>query len=319
MKKRLALRLEVVLNRVRAPNKRCRMRGPKKQKNKKIIIMNLKNIRKTAKAGVVAVALGVAMVAGSSAKAETLTGLVYLGNQLFTFNSSTPGTIVTSVGVSGLQSADILVGIDYLGSTLYAVGSAGNLYTVNGTTGVAALINHFGPLNGIYFGMDASAAGIRVVSDADINLLLNASTGAIISNTPALNPSALNIDAIATSGSTTYAVDSVANTLGILNTATGTFATTGSMGYDVSGKNGFDISTATGIAYFASAVSSSGVDPNLYTVNLATGFASLVGIIGPGEGTLIAGLTVNPVPEPGTTALALLGGAGMIALLRRRK
>ena len=295
------------------------MRGPKKQKNKKNIIMNLKNIRKTAKAGVVAVALGVAITAGSSAKAETLTALVYLGNQIFTINSSAPGTILTSVGVSGLQSADILVGIDYLGSTLYAVGSAGNLYTVNGTTGVASLINHFGPLNGLYFGMDASAAGIRIVSDADINLLLNASTGAIISSTPTLTPTTLNIDAIATSGSTTYAVDSIANTLGILNTATGTFATTGSMGYDVSGKNGFDISTATGIAYFASAVSSSGVDPNLYTVNLATGFASLVGIIGPGQGTLLAGLTVGPVPEPGTTALALLGGAGMIALLRRRK
>src|ERR1039457_3228827 len=279
--------------------------------------MNLKNIRKTAKAGVVAVALGVAITAGSSAKAETLTALVYLGNQIFTINSSAPGTILTSVGVSGLQSADILVGIDYLGSTLYAVGSAGNLYTVNGTTGVASLINHFGPLNGLYFGMDASAAGIRIVSDADINLLLNASTGAIISSTPTLTPTTLNIDAIASSGSTMYAVDCVANTLGILTG--GTFATTGPMGSDVSGKNGFDIYTASGIAYFASAVSSSGLDPNLYTINLATGFASLVGIIGPGEGTLIAGLTVTPVPEPGTTALALLGGAGMIALLRRRK
>jgi hypothetical protein len=290
--------------------------GGQKTKKQKNIIMNLKNIRKTAKAGVVAVALGVAMVAGSSAKAENLTGLVYLGNQLFTFDSSTPGTISTSVGVSGMQGGDTLVGIDYLGSTLYAIGSAGNLYTINPTTGVVNTTVHFGPLNGIYFGMDASAAGIRIVSDADINLLLNASTGAIISSTPTLTPTTLNIDAIASSGSTMYAVDSVANTLGILTG--GTFATTGPMGYDVSGKNGFDISTATGIAYFASAVSSSGLDPNLYTINLATGFASLVGQIGPGEGTLIAGLTVT-VPEPGTTALALIGGAGMIALLRRRK
>src|ERR1022692_411686 len=278
----------------------------------------LTNIRKTAKASVVAVALGVVMVAGSSAKAENLTGLVYLGNQLFTFDSSTPGTISTSVGVSGMQGGDTLVSIDYLGSTLYAIGSAGNLYTVNGTTGAATLVNHFGPLNGIYFGMDASAAGIRIVSDADINLLLNSSTGAIISSTPTLTPTTLNLDAIASSGSTMYAVDSLANTLGILNTAAGTFATIGIMGYDVNGKNGFDISPATGIAYFSSAVSSSGTDPNLYTINLEPGFASLVGQIGQGEGTLIEGLTVT-VPEPGTTALALIGGAGMIALLRRRK
>ena len=259
------------------------------------------------------------MVAGSSAKAENLTALVYLGNQIFTFDSSNPGTILTSVGISGLQGSDTLVGIDYSGSTLYAIGSAGNLYTVNGTTGAATLVNHFGPLNGIYFGMDASAAGIRIVSDADINLLLNPSTGAIISSTPTLTPTTLNLDAIASSGSTMYAVDSLANTLGILNTAAGTFATTGSMGYDVSSKNGFDISSASGIAYFASAVSSSGTDPNLYEINLATGFASLVGQIGPGEGTLIDGLTVTAVPEPGTIALALAGGAGMIALLRRRK
>ena len=259
------------------------------------------------------------MVAGSSAKAENLTALVYLGNQIFTFDSSNPGTILTSVGISGLQGSDTLVGIYYLGSTLYAIGSAGNLYTVNGTTGAATLINHFGPLNGIYFGMDASAAGIRVVSDADINLLLNPSTGAIISSTPTLTPTTLNLGAIASSGSTMYAVDSLANTLGILNTAAGTFATTGAMGYDVNGKNGFDISPATGIAYFSSAVSSSGIDPNLYTINLATGFASLVGQIGQGEGTLIDGLTVTPIPEPGSIALALAGGAGMIALLRRRK
>jgi hypothetical protein len=279
----------------------------------------LTNIRKTAKASVVAVALGVAMVAGSSAKAENLTGLVYLGNQIFTFDSSNPGTILTSVGISGMQGSDTLVGIDYFGSTLYAIGSAGNLYTVNGTTGAATLINHFGPLNGIYFGMDASAAGIRVVSDADINLLLNPSTGAIISSTPTLTPTTLNLDAIASSGSTMYAVDSVANTLGILNTTAGTFSTIGSLGYDVNGKNGFDISSASGIAYFASAVGSSGTDPNLYEINLATGFASLVGQIGPGDGTLIDGLTVTAVPEPGTIALVLAGGAGMIALLRRRK
>src|ERR1017187_4225426 len=257
----------------------------------------LNNIRKTAKASVVAVALGVAMVAGSSAKAENLTALVYLGNQIFTFDSSAPGTILTSVGVSGLQGSDTLVGIDYLGSTLYAIGSAGNLYSVNGTTGAATLLNHFGPLNGIYFGMDASAAGIRVVSDADINLLLNPSTGAIISSTPTLSPTTLSLDAIASSGSTMYAVDSLANTMGILNTAAGTFATIGPMGYDVKGNNGFDISSASVIAYFASAVSSSGTDPNLYPVNLATGFATLVGQIETGEGTLIDGLTVTAVPD----------------------
>jgi hypothetical protein len=285
--------------------------------------MNRKTIQKTAKAGALALGLGIAVAASSSAKAEYLTALVYQGNQIFTFDSSSPGTILSSAGVSGLQGGDILVGIDFYGNTLYGVGSAGNLYTINWTgdghgTAQASLVNHFGTLNGIYYAVDASTAGVRIISDADINILLNRTTGAIISSTPTLTPSTLNIDAIASSvnGTTMYAVDSVANTLGTLNTATGTFTGIGGMGYDVSGKNGFDISQATGIAYFGSAVSSSGVDPNLYTVDLSTGFASLVGQIGPGNGTLIAGLTV---PEPGSTALAILGGAGLIALFRRRK
>src|ERR1039457_1541280 len=169
---------------------RCKQKGGKRLKT---IVMNLKNIGKTAKSSVVAVALGVAMVAGSPAKAELLTGLVYLGNQLFTFDSSNPGTVLHSDRVTGLPAGDRLVGIDYLGSTLYAVGSAGNLYTINPTTGVVNTTVHFGPLNGIYFGMDASAAGIRIVSDADIDLLLSPA-GAILSSTT-LTPSALNVDA----------------------------------------------------------------------------------------------------------------------------
>jgi len=277
--------------------------------------MNCKRIQQATKATVVA--LTIAGCGAFSAQSEILTGLVWNGNNIFTIDSSAPGTLLTSVGVSGLQGGDILVGIDYLGSNLYAAGQAGNLYTLNPTTGAASLVNHFGSLNGLYYGMDASAAGIRIVSDADINLLLNPITGAVISSTPTLSPTTLTIDAIASLGSTMYAVDSVANTLGTLNTATGAFSTIGAMGYDVSGKNGFDISQISGTAFFASAVSSSGVDANLYQVNLSTGFASLVGTIGPGEGLLVGGLTT--VPEPSSIALGLVGGVGMLALLRRRK
>jgi hypothetical protein len=173
-------------------------------------------------------------------------------------------------------------------------------------------------LNGIYYGVDASAAGVRIVSDADINLLVNSSTGALISSTPSLNAS-LNVNAIATTGGLTYVIDSAANTLNALNTGTGNATLIGGLGYDVSAKNGFDISSGTGTAYFASGVSSSALDANLYTLDLGTGLANLVGTIGPGDGMLVFGLTV--VPEPGTAALFLSGGAGLalLTLVRRRK
>jgi hypothetical protein len=281
--------------------------------------MNCYKINQMAKVGVVALIIGFVGFAASSGQqaGELITGLEYNANTIFTMNSSTPGSIFAT-GVSGLQGGDILVSVDYLGSILYGVGSGGDLYTINASSGAASLVSHFGTLNGTYYGVDASSAGIRIVSDNEINILLNPITGAVISSSPTL-ASGLTIDAIASSGSTMYGVDSIANTLGTLNTATGTFATIGSMGYDVSGKNGFDISPNSGTAYFASAVSSSGTDANLYQVNLATGFASLVGRIGPGEGLLVTGLTVQAVPEPSSIALVCLGGAGMFGLMRRRK
>jgi hypothetical protein len=290
---------------------------------KNLNIMNLKKAQKLTKSVIVALSVCIFTYVALPVQGETLTGLTYIGGgagTLFTINSSSPGSILNSVGITGSGGGEVFVGIDYLGSVLYGVSDAGKLYTINPSTGIASLVGAFGTLNGLYFGMDASAAGIRIVSDADVNLLVNSSTGALISSTPTLTPTTLTIDAIASQGSTMYAVDSVANTLNILNTATGTITPVGAMGYDVSGKNGFDISSVSGVAYFASGVSSSALDANLYTLNLSTGIASLVGEIGPGEGLLVYGLTA-PVPEPSIVELFFAGGSGLglLALARRRR
>lgn len=285
-------------------------------------IMNLNKIQKLTKSTIIALAFG--MIANGAAPVqagEKLTGLTYIGGgagTIFSFDSTSPANIFNAVAISGAQSGEVFVGIDYYSGTLYGVGSFGRLYNINQTTGAASFIGAFGTLTGIYYGMDASAAGIRIVSDGDINLLVNPSTGALISSTPSLNAS-LNVNAIATTGSLTYVVDSSANTLSTLNTSTGNATLIGPMGYDVSAKNGFDISPVTGTAYFASGVSSSALDANLYTVDLSTGIAILVGTIGPGDGMLVYGLTV--VPEPSIVSLFVTGGAGLglLTLLRRRK
>jgi hypothetical protein len=115
-----------------------------------------------------------------------------------------------------------------------------------------------------------------------------------------------------------FGIDSSANTLGTFNPATGTYSTIGLLGFDVARNNGFDVAPS-GVAYLASGATSSDVQANLYTVNLATGQASLVGLIGQlGDNTLLRGLTIV-VPEPGTGAL-LVGGLALLALkIRRRK
>ncbi len=117
----------------------------------------------------------------------TLIGLT-TANQLVTFDSATPGTLVgTAVAVTGL-AGDSLVGIDYrpLNGTLYGVGLSSQVYTIAyapaGTTAVATAVG--GPfipaLNGTNFGVDFNpvADRLRIVSDTEQNLRIVPTTGA---------------------------------------------------------------------------------------------------------------------------------------------
>lgn len=54
-------------------------------------------------------------------------------NLLISFNSGTPGTILSSVAVTGLQAGETIVGIDFRPATkqLYGLGNTSRLYTIN--------------------------------------------------------------------------------------------------------------------------------------------------------------------------------------------
>ena len=58
------------------------------------------------------------------------------GNQLVTFDTDTPGTASSPVAVTGLQSGESLVGIDFRpnGGQLYGLGNSAQLYTIDPTT-----------------------------------------------------------------------------------------------------------------------------------------------------------------------------------------
>lgn len=106
------------------------------------------------------------------------------GNQLVSFDSADPGTILSTVNITGLAAGDQLQSIDFspgsntlFGLALQSSGSVAHLYSINATTGVVttripSLIPSFGSLTGTNYGVDFNAFGgkFRVAGDGDENI-----------------------------------------------------------------------------------------------------------------------------------------------------
>jgi Domain of unknown function (DUF4394) len=101
--------------------------------------------------------LATTALGSNRAEAELLTG-VSTTNVLETFDSATPGTIIASVSVTGLQGGENLLAIDFrpANGVLYGLGSTSRLYTINPTTGAASQVGVAGAitLSGTAFGFD---------------------------------------------------------------------------------------------------------------------------------------------------------------------
>lgn len=281
------------------------------------------------------------MVFPGRARAETLTG-VTTTNVLETFDSATPGTISSAVSITGLQAGESIVGIDArpANGILYGLGSTSRLYTINRTTGAATQVGSAGAftLSGTAFGFDFTPVPdrIRVVGNTGQDLRLNPNDGTLTGTDTALAYAVGDANAGATpravgaaytnnfagaSATTLYNIDSNLDILVRQGSNDGTpispnggqLFTIGALGFNTSDLVGFDVSGSSAIAY-ASLTAPAGNFSQLFTINLGTGSATLVGSIG--GGVPLTSLAAS-VPEPGTLGVMGLAAVGMVVRGRR--
>lgn len=240
--------------------------------------------------------------------------------RLISFNRTTPATLVGGIAVTGLASGETLLGIDVrpANNTLYGLGSAGGIYTIVPSTGVATrvtgLVNAaanavaFTALSGTNFGLDFNPAAdrLRVISNTGQNLRINVATGETFNDLP-ISPATSTVTASAytnafpgAASTRLFNLNLTSNTLDLQDPPNnGTQVTGPTLGVSAAVVNGFDIDARDNTGYAALTVGST---TSLYRINLSAtaNAATLVAAIAGGE--QIRGLALlQPLTVAGLT------------------
>jgi len=250
---------------------------------------------------------------------QTLYGLTTT-NRIVTFSTGFSALATNDVAVTGLSAGEQLIGIDRRPRTgvIYGVGklgTAGRLYTVNPTTGVASFVaNLVGAptataqrgapiaLSGTEFGFDFNPVpdALRITSDTGQNLRVIPSdrtpaTGPALRAGDTFTDGVLNADANPATGVTAAAYTNnvpaaTATTLFDVDTRrdllvrqdpsnAGTLATVGGLRFPAGTVAGFDIVTAGGVDTAYAAINL-GIAPFTFLaqIDLGTGQATVVSV-----------------------------------------
>lgn len=264
-----------------------------------------------------------------AASAASLFG-VTSDNKLVSFDSSAPSVFQTEVTITGLFDADGItpnpngsilnltarIGPSSGNFQLYGIDNNANVYTIN-LGGVATLVSSgftpagfsagfaYDPFNDdfVYAGDNAENFTLSLTGAATANPDLTYAGG----GTPSIF--GLGIDP---GFATVFAIDAVNDSLSTSFDPNfpgdSELTILGGLGVDVTSFGGLVVDFDGNLL---ASLSTDGLTSSLYSINPTTGAATSIGSFGAG-----VGMNSIAVPEP---SAALIGGLGLLALLRRRR
>ncbi len=259
------------------------------------------------------------IVAQSCSTTPTILTYDFTDDHLRGYAANNPGTIISDVQITGLNSGETLSGMSFRPATgqLYGLASDSittRILTINTTTGVATAVGT--PLTAtadVFRGVAFNPVvdRLRVIGDAGSNRRYDPTTGALTAADTTLGyvagdpsagstPSVVHIgydrNAAGATLTTLYGVDYVKDTLvriggvdGNPSPNGGQVTTIGPLGFDVTRAGDMVIQGGSGTAYAVMRVA--GVS-TLFTINLTTGAATSVGpVVG---AATVEGIAVAP-------------------------
>lgn len=244
--------------------------------------------------------LPLALLALAAPQAHALTAYAIAPpNVIVSFDTASPGTATVSF-FSGIPAGETVIGADIrpLNGVLYAVtrDSSGTARVYELPSGAPAVLRSTlaadpADLTAPYtflpaasgYGVDFNPVPdrLRLTSTSGTNLRINVANG-LVTTDSALNPGTPNVEASAyvnnyagAVATTLFDIDTATDTLNQQNPPNnGTLVQVGPLGVDATAAN-FDIATgATNLAFATLVV---GGNTGLYSINLVTGAATLIG------------------------------------------
>jgi hypothetical protein len=215
--------------------------------------------------------------------------------RLICFRENNPAAASTIGKVTGLAGDASLVGVDFrpANNTLYGVGNAGGVYTIDPNNATATKVAQLTvALNGASFGVDVNPAAdaLRIISDSGQNLRFSFAAGTTTADGTLTYPPSTaavtgvtgaaytNNDLDPNTATTLYDLDSMMDQVAIQSPAnSGQLVATGKLGVDTNPQVGFDIYSAvrdgTTVDVRALAALTVGGESRLYRITLFTGRA----------------------------------------------